>query len=437
MALLRETTAPAYLGWSRWPFIALSRAYDIRLGKMLQPQPASEVDRLTPFLKAAHVQWAGVTSDALPLMYSSLEEAAQYAVRQGDLLVCEGGDVGRAAILRSEIPAGTIIQNSLHRVRPRSGYSSRYLLYVLTAIHASGWFEVLCNRATIAHLTGAKLAALQIPASPLPEQRAIAAFLDRETARIDELVAKKRRLLDLADQRFASLVSEVVTRGPDAGTKLRASGVPGVGAIPEKWGIIRLRFLADVLGGVTKGRDLAGRTTVSLPYLRVANVQNGYLDLSDVAMIEVLPEEVGRYALREGDVLMNEGGDIDKLGRGAVWDDSINPCLHQNHVFAIRPKPGVDPRWLATITLARYAKQYFETHGKQSTNLASISASNLQELPVIFPPLDEQREILKRIEDVDVWARGIVTAIQTELDLIKGRRQALITAAVTGRIDVA
>lgn len=186
----RESAAPTYLGRSRWPLIALSRGYEVRLGKMLQPGPASPADRLVPFLKAGHVQWKGVSTGDLPTMYASAQEAEQYAVRQGDLLVCEGGEVGRSVILGTDIPEGTIIQNSLHRVRPRLGYSAQYLLYVLSAIHSSGWLEVLCNRATIAHLTADKLAALRIPAPPLSEQGTIADFLDRETKRIDVLTVK-------------------------------------------------------------------------------------------------------------------------------------------------------------------------------------------------------------------------------------------------------
>lgn len=271
---------------------------------------------------------------------------------------------------------------------------------------------------------------------PGGEQRDIAAFLDRETALIDEVARKKYRLLGAVDQRLGSLVSELVARGTDTPRCLRHSGVPGLGLLPAGWRTVRLKFLADVLGGVTKGRDLGGRATVELPYLRVANVQAGYLDLRDIATIEILPEEVGRYSLQAGDVLMNEGGDIDKLGRGTVWDGCIDPCLHQNHVFALRPHPGVDAAWLATITLTSYARQYFETRGKQTTNLASISAGNVRELPIVVPPADQQQAILEAVERETRSITRVVAAVQTDLRLLSERRQALITAAVTGQIDV-
>lgn len=128
-------------------------------------------------------------------------------------------------------------------------------------------------------------------------------------------------------------------------------------------------------------------------------MQDGYIDLSDVAEIEVLPHEIPVFSLQKGDVLMNEGGDADKLGRGAVWDGSIDPCLHQNHVFAVRCF-GVAPAWLSTVTDSDYAKAYFESRAKQSTNLASISATNLKELPVPIPPDKEQDESMLYLEDV-------------------------------------
>jgi type I restriction enzyme, S subunit len=136
---------------------------------------------------------------------------------------------------------------------------------------------------------------------------------------------------------------------------------------------------------------------LELPYLRVANVQDGYIDTHDVTTIEILPEELERYSLRKGDVLMNEGGDNDKLGRGAVWDAQIFPCLHQNHVFAVRPHESDLSDWITLVTSSSYAKFYFFSRAKQSTNLASISATNIKRLPIVLPPMKERLEILKSI----------------------------------------
>lgn len=167
----------------------------------------------------------------------------------------------------------------------------------------------------------------------------------------------------------------------------------------------------------------------------MANVQDGFIDLSDVAEIEVLPHEIPAFSLKKDDVLMNEGGDADKLGRGAVWGGSIDPCLHQNHVFAVRCY-DVEPQWLSTVTSSDFAKAYFESRSKQSTNLASISATNLKELSVPMPPTQERHMIMREVEKIMNKVDALYLATQKTIDLLHERRTALIAAAVTGQIPI-
>lgn len=133
---------------------------------------------------------------------------------------------------------------------------------------------------------------------------------------------------------------------------------------------------------------------------------------------------------------MNEGGDFDKLGRGYVWHGEISPCVHQNHVFAVRPKPRIDPYWLNTITLSSYAKHYFILKSKQTTNLASISSTNLQELPVVMPPLLESQKILDFLNKETAKIDALIAKTQETIEKLTEYRTALISAAVTGKIDV-
>jgi len=271
---------------------------------------------------------------------------------------------------------------------------------------------------------------------PLPEQLAIAAFLDHKTARINALIAKKERLIELLQEKRAALISHAVTKGLDPTVPMKDSGVEWLGEVPSHWEVKRLRFVADVLTGVAKGRDLGQKDVVEIPYLRVANVQDGYLDLADIATIIVGVDEVERYSLKYGDVLMNEGGDFDKLGRGYVWEEIIAPCLHQNHVFAVRPHFGVNPYWISIITLTSYAKHYFILKSKQSTNLASISGTNLKELPVLMPPEDELNEIMLYTKDATAKIDALISRIRGGIEKLREYSTALISSAVTGKIDV-
>ncbi|MEX5452730.1 restriction endonuclease subunit S, partial [Stutzerimonas stutzeri] len=134
-------------------------------------------------------------------------------------------------------------------------------------------------------------------------------------------------------------------------------------------------------------------------------------------------------------VLMNEGGDFDKLGRGHVWHGEIEPCIHQNHVFAVRPH-GVSSEWLNTFTSSAAAQFYFMGRSKQSTNLASISSSNLMELAVPLPSEEEQRLILDRLHRQASQVNALLAQTERSIELLKERRAALITAAVTGQIDL-
>ncbi len=277
---------------------------------------------------------------------------------------------------------------------------------------------------------------IKVGLPPLDEQVNIVKFLDHKTAQIDALIAKKQSLLDKLTEQRTALISQAVTKGLDPSVPMRDSGVEWLGEIPKHWTVPILGYVAEVRGGVTKGRKLPNEATVEVPYLRVANVQDGFIDLSHVTNIEILVTELERYSLQKGDVLMNEGGDNDKLGRGAVWEGEISPCLHQNHVFAVRPRIPEFSDWLALLTQSGYAKFYFYTTAKQSTNLASISSSNIKKLPVFLPPEAERREIIDHVKtSLDKLTKQRERVIQV-IERLKEYRSALITNAVTGKIDV-
>ncbi|MEM1250482.1 MAG: hypothetical protein AAGK22_29220 [Acidobacteriota bacterium] len=133
---------------------------------------------------------------------------------------------------------------------------------------------------------------------------------------------------------------------------------------------------------------------------------------------------------------MNEGGDNDKLGRGAVWESQIERCVHQNHVFAVRPMPGIDSYWMALAIQSVYLKHFFMRRSKQSTNLASISSTNLKEAPFVMPPDGEARAIRTEVEDRLRSLNTLRQTVEDHVELLHEFRQAVITAAVTGGLDV-
>lgn len=205
--------------------------------------------------------------------------------------------------------------------------------------------------------------------------------------------------------------------------------------LPEGWTVAPLRDLADIQGGLTKGKKRPPGTTLrDVPYLRVANVQRGYLDLTEVKTIEATEDEVASLRLEPGDVLFNEGGDRDKLGRGWIWNSEIPECIHQNHVFRARIYGKVlHPKLLSWYGNSEGA-EYFMREGKQTTNLASINRTNLSALPVCIPPKPEQQRIVEAIESYFTRLDDAVATLERVERNLKRYRASVLKAAVEGRL---
>jgi len=172
------------------------------------------------------------------------------------------------------------------------------------------------------------------------------------------------------------------------------------GGIEMDWTLCRLAEISEIQGGITKDSKKQIEEYPEISYLRVANVQRGYLDLSEVALIKVPPRRLDVLLLKAGDVLFNEGGDRDKVGRGWIWEGQIRECVFQNHVFRARLYNSEDEPKFVSWWSNTCGTDHFLELGKQTTNLASISKSTLGSLPINLPPPAEQREIVRRVEDL-------------------------------------
>ena len=172
---------------------------------------------------------------------------------------------------------------------------------------------------------------------------------------------------------------------------------------------------------------------MELPYLRVANVQDGHLNLSTVKTVRVRLDEVERYRLESGDVLMTEGGDLDKLGRGTLWEGQIPNCLHQNHIFRVRADSSLlEPQFFAFVVESDIAKRYFNRVAKRTTNLASTNKTQVRAFRFPVPPLDEQRQIA----DVVAAAKAKVAALEQKEKALRELKKSLMHDLLTGAVRV-
>lgn len=210
------------------------------------------------------------------------------------------------------------------------------------------------------------------------------------------------------------------------------SELPG---LPEEWCWTTLDALAEIQGGIQKGKKRKATDILrSVPYLRVANVQRGFLDLKAVTEIPATDQEIERLRLQPGDVLFNEGGDRDKLGRGWIWSAELPECIHQNHVFRARPIPdGVMPKYLSWYGNTR-GMQYFFDEGKQTTNLASLNLTKLRKLPVPLPPRREQERISEIAEEHTSVASATTASVFLMRTRVDRLRQAVLKWAFAGKL---
>lgn len=359
------------------------------------------------------------------------------ALVPGDMLMEKsgGGEQQPVGMVVSYFgPEGAVCSNFVARMRCREGVVSRFMVYLHAYLYASRVTNISVKQTTgIQNLDSTAYLSEACFVPPPDEQQVIADYLDGETARIDTLIHEKDELIGLLREARSSRISELVSGDGLPGAP---TGNPWAPHLPQGWELKRLKHLAQVRSGLAKGKDNGSNPTVELPYLRVANVQEGSLDLREISTMPVEVDAVERFSLMEGDVLMNEGGDYDKVGRGAVWTGEISPCLHQNHVFAVRPLERNLSEWLSAITQTRYAKFYFMNNAKQSTNLASISQANVKELPILLPPKDQREALLKKLGADLAAFDDLIAHTHDEITFLKELRAATIADAVLGRIDV-
>ncbi|MEQ2511685.1 restriction endonuclease subunit S [Faecousia sp. CLA-AA-H192] len=278
----------------------------------------------------------------------------------------------------------------------------------------------------------------QIPVPPIAEQERIAAFLDAECAKIDAVLEKTRASIEEYKKLKQAVITQAVTKGIRGDRPMKDSGIEWIGDIPAEWRKTQLRHCAAIKSGITLGKKYEKTDSlVERPYLRVANVQDGYVDLSVLTTIKVTQDEDLKYRLHAGDVLMTEGGDRDKLGRGCVWHGEIEPCLHQNHIFAVQTsKDTLLPEFLEYLTVSDVGRSYFDVTAIKTTNLACTSSSKVLAFTIPLPSVEEQAEIVEALNTKCAGIDALIAKKQQYLTEIENYKKSLIYEYVTGKKEV-
>ena len=199
----------------------------------------------------------------------------------------------------------------------------------------------------------------------------------------------------------------------------------------KNWPVFALRDVAEIVAGITLGRKTNETELLDVPYMRVANVKDGALDFSEMKTVPATAREIEKLKLRDGDLLLTEGGDLDKLGRGACWRNQLSLCIHQNHIFRVRvPSDRYDPDFVSYQVGSPYGKAYFLAHAKKTTGIASINQGVLGAFPLLSPYLSEQRQIATRLNAQLAEVETARQAAQAQLREVSSLADAIVLDSV-------
>jgi len=399
----------------RFPESKAKHHLRITLGKMLQPSGRTEHEELLPYLRAANVQWGSVDFADTKSMWFSSHDKAKYGLSTGDLVVLEGGDVGRSAIL-SGIDGFLGFQNSLHRARPLKGNDIRFALYWMQHLKSFGYFDLVCSKATLSHFTAEKFAETPYPQVDLDTQKAIADFLDRETARIDQLIEKKQLLVRLLRERSLSAIEKAVTADAN---------------------FSKLGHHVKILPGYAFASASFSTNDEDIRLLRGANVSPGRIKWDDVVY---WPREeaagLDRFQLSVGDIVM--GMDRPWVSGGirvAEITERDLPALLLQRVCKVIPLKTLSKEFLKLLLSSKKFLGYFEPE-LTGVSVPHISGDQIAGFKFPYLPVAQQLERVRTCRTVLTSNDAIIERAQKSISRLQEYRAALITAAVTGQIDV-
>lgn len=404
-----------------WPLRPLGELFAIGAGKTMSAAARGGGDK-TPFLRTSNVFWDELDLTVVDEMALASQELEGKLLRPGDLLVCEGGDIGRAAIWNGQLEVMTF-QNHLHRLRPLlDDIEPRFYVYFLqSAFTQLGIFAGAGNRTTIPNLSRSRLAALTLPHPSIQEQRDIA----RALAHVRSALKLHERSAASAEALKRAAMHTLFTRGLRGEPQKETE----IGPVPESWKVVKLSDAFDTELGKMLSQKARGGDSPK-PYLRNKNVQWGRLDLSDVLTMDFTERESEKFRLRPGDLLICEGGVI---GRAALWRGEFAECYYQKALHRVRPRNELASNEFLLCWLSfAFEHQNLYNIGGASSTIAHLPQSLLNELAVPLPSHSEQSELLE-----------IFAALDGKLDLHRRKRavleelfQALLHKLMTGEIRV-
>lgn len=420
-----------------WETSVFSHVCSASLGKMLTKEPKTDVSFAAPYLKAANLQENGFALANLQNMYFEPDEAEQYRLDKGDLLVVEGGSVGLAHVWDSSIE-NCYIQNALHRVRPREGFSSYYLKYCLDIARNSGYIDLVCNKATIAHFTKEKLLATPLAVPSLEEQQAIADFLDTKTAEIDGLVADCEREVELLQEYRKAAISEAVTKGLDPNAPMKDSGVEWIGEIPEGWAATSLQRIGVTIEQGWSPSPARDWVDGCWGVLSLSAIKNGHFLPNEVKPVSIEEKIPLGLKLQNGDLLVTRSNTRELVGDACLVNHVDDRTVFSDLIYRLTLSAStIDSKFALYALLSVSTRVQFAANAKGSSGtMPKINHRIIKQLRICLPPLIDQRAIVAYLDAKTAEIDSLIDSKRQMIEKLREYRKSLISEAVTGKFKV-
>lgn len=407
-----------------WEISKVSYFYEVQLGKMLQPQKKSETDTEEKYLCAANVGKNSLSLDTLKTMWFSQTEKHQFDLKEGDLLVVEGGDVASCAIIETPV-RNLFFQNALHRVRPLHNESVAFLRYWLMTAKSYGYIDLICNKATIAHFSKEKFIALPILVIPQDIQSKIVSFLDLECKQIDDLLSKSRSSIEEYKKLKQAVITQAVTKGVRGKREMKDSGVEWISEIPANWTVKRGKQLFSE----TNERSETG----SEELLTVSHI-TGVTPRSQKNVNMFMSESLVGYKIcHNGDLAANTMW----MWQGAIGVSKFHGVISPSYNTYRQKTNDYYFEYLDYLLRIRPLIDAYTIHSTGITlSRLRLYPDSFLSLYFIVPPITEQKEIADYLDAKCAEIDKLIAKKEQLVKELESYKKSLIYEVVTGKREV-
>jgi type I restriction enzyme S subunit len=397
---------------------------------------ATETDYELQYIDIGNVDSYGTVHDVVAYKFEDAPSRARRIARHGDVIVSTVRTYLQAIAPIENHPENLIVSTGFAVVRPKGNlFDARFCKYAVREKHFLWEVESRSTGVSYPAINASDLADIRVNLPDVETQRLIADYLDRETARIDALVAEKETMLALLEEKRAALISSAVTRGLVPTAPLKPSGLDWLGDIPAHWEVWKLKYVVEKIGsGITPRGGAESYQSEGIPLFRSQNIHFDGLRMDDIVYVDAeTHESMSNSKVLEGDVLINITGA--SIGRCFYIENLQGEANVNQHVCIVRPAPKIEAKFLY-FTLRSDVGQHQIDLTQSGSGREGLNFESLGNFSVVIPSLSEQLAIIQRLEAAGNRSTELLNEIRNSTELLKERRAALITAAVTGQIPV-